>query len=90
MEPTGVLIGPGSNLYGTTVHGGIANGGIVFRLVPPAEAGGLWAEEILYAFKGGSDGACSNYLRHLKQTTPGRRRSFTNSTEPMGPAQKHN
>lgn len=51
------------SLFGTTVYGGISGSegdeayGTLFRLDPPAEAGGAWTETILYAFTGGSDGA---------------------------------
>lgn len=45
-------------LYGTTASGGSGCGcGIVFKLTPPAAAGGAWTETILYSFAGASDGA---------------------------------
>jgi uncharacterized repeat protein (TIGR03803 family) len=45
------------SLYGTTqLGGGTAGGGTLFRLDPPAEAGGLWTETVLYRFSGGVDG----------------------------------
>lgn len=39
------------NLYGTTVAGGAANAGTVFKLTP------LGKEIVLHSFSGGSDGA---------------------------------
>ncbi|MGA3039352.1 MAG: choice-of-anchor tandem repeat GloVer-containing protein [Bryobacteraceae bacterium] len=65
----GVVIGAGGVLYGTTSYGGTGsctNGifksgcGTVYSLKPPAEAGGAWAEQILYSFAGGSDGFVPN------------------------------
>jgi len=52
-EGTPVLDKTG-NLYGTTYHGGANNYGTVYKL-SPGENG--WTEEILYSFKGGTDGA---------------------------------
>jgi uncharacterized repeat protein (TIGR03803 family) len=52
-------------LYGTTTEGGTKGCtntfgrigcGVVFKLVPPAVAGGMWTEKVLYRFKGGADG----------------------------------
>lgn len=37
-------------LYGTTAGGGDANAGTVFRLTPPAIAGGAWTETVLHNF----------------------------------------
>ena len=46
------------NLYGSTYNGGAANAGIVFKLSPPSTTTSTsWTEEILYTFKGGSDGS---------------------------------
>jgi uncharacterized repeat protein (TIGR03803 family) len=42
-------------LYGTTPIGGASNFGIAFKLVPPT-TGTVWVENILYTFKGLSDG----------------------------------
>lgn len=44
-------------LYSTTTNGGTYGQGIVFKLAPPAVAGGAWTETVLYTFTGGSDGA---------------------------------
>ncbi len=52
----GVVIGSGGVLYGSTVNGGRAGYGTVFRLRPPATSGGQWNEDLLYSFTGGSDG----------------------------------
>ena len=43
-------------LYGTTANGGANGYGTVFKLTPPAVAGGPWTETVLYSFTGGSDG----------------------------------
>lgn len=42
------------NLYGTTAFGGIHDEGVVFQLSPGAN--GVWKENILHNFAGGSDG----------------------------------
>ncbi len=61
--PNAGLIADGKgNLYGTTATGGTSycgggGCGTVFKLTPPASAGGTWTETVLYAFTGGSDGA---------------------------------
>jgi len=55
-----VVIGPDGSLYGTTVAGGTANQGTVFKLSPPPSACKAalcpWTETVLYSFLGGSDG----------------------------------
>jgi uncharacterized repeat protein (TIGR03803 family) len=38
------------NFYGTTYIGGPFNSGSVFELSPPAAAGGVWTETVLYGF----------------------------------------
>jgi uncharacterized repeat protein (TIGR03803 family) len=43
------------NFYGTTVVGGAANVGIVFKLTSGAV--GTWTENVVHTFAGGSDGA---------------------------------
>lgn len=51
-----LLAAADGTLYGTTVFGGAANGGIVFALAPAA--GGTYTETIMYSFQGGTtDGA---------------------------------
>ena len=44
-------------LYGTTASGGKYGQGTVFKLTPPAAAGGVWTETVLHSFAGGSDGS---------------------------------
>jgi len=61
--PLGGLIADRAGaLIGTTSKGGStfcagAGCGTIFRLVPPAVAGGAWTEQIMARFAGGSDGA---------------------------------
>ncbi len=50
----GVTLDQNGNLYGTTTEGGAYGDGTVFQLVP---SGSGWAENILYSFHGGRDGA---------------------------------
>lgn len=57
FSPTGVVIGPGGVLYGTTNYGGSANAGTVFSLPPRTFPGGPWTGTVLYSFSGGADGA---------------------------------
>jgi uncharacterized repeat protein (TIGR03803 family) len=59
-----LLMDPSGALYGTATTGGAkTNGicsigcGVVFKLVPPAVAGGGWTEQILWNFTGAADGA---------------------------------
>jgi uncharacterized repeat protein (TIGR03803 family) len=42
-------------LYGTARQGGAGGHGTVYRLQPPATAGGAWTYRVLYAFAGQSD-----------------------------------
>jgi hypothetical protein len=58
----GVLLDSAGNLYGTTAYGGTGNcavlGGLmgcgtIFKLSPPKQKGGAWAETVLTAFKAG-------------------------------------
>ena len=46
----GLVIGKDGVLYGATALGGIADGGMVFALYPPASAG-AWTERVLYRFE---------------------------------------
>jgi len=71
---TGVAIGSGGVLYGTTAYegggsGGIP-GGILFSLTPPASAGGAWSESVLHTFQiHGINGAAPDSL--ILNTTQG-------------------
>jgi uncharacterized repeat protein (TIGR03803 family) len=47
-------------LYGTTYNGGSSNGGVAFKLAPPAPGSQVWTETILHSFSGGGDGARPN------------------------------
>jgi len=47
---TGVMIGGGGALYGSSQYGGSSNGGMVFLLTPPASPGGAWASTVLLSF----------------------------------------
>ena len=55
-----VIFGPDGSLYGTTVYGGSANQGTVFKLTPPPSACRTalcpWTETVLHSFQGGGDG----------------------------------
>jgi uncharacterized repeat protein (TIGR03803 family) len=53
---SGVIFDAAGNLYGTTIHGGTSNDGIVFRLAAPTKPGNAWTETILYEFVGARDG----------------------------------
>jgi len=56
-NPAGNLVSDSAGaLYGTTAGGGTNGPGTVFRLTPPASAGGAWAETVLYSFAGGENG----------------------------------
>ena len=65
-SPTGLVIGTGGVLYGTTSYGGAETAicgvgcGTVFTLTPPVSPGGAWTESVLYSFQGGSDGSVPN------------------------------
>jgi hypothetical protein len=61
-----LLIGTGGVLYGVTPTGGgpgcgEKGCGVLYELIPPAQPGGNWAETILHAFIGGSDGIGPTY-----------------------------
>ena len=57
QAPYGRLMSDASgNLYGTTALGGTSAAGTVFELVHTMSGNG-WAENVLYNFSGGSDGA---------------------------------
>jgi len=55
-DRSGVVVGAGGVLYGTTATGGLSNLGTVFALAPPAVKGGSWVETLIHIFQG-SDGA---------------------------------
>jgi uncharacterized repeat protein (TIGR03803 family) len=57
MPYTGLISDASGALYGTTAYGGAFNEGTVFKLTPPATAGGTWTETVLYNFTNGNDGA---------------------------------
>lgn len=60
-SPGGSLVlDKSGNLYGTTAGYGAHNSGVVFQLLAPASAGGVWTERVLYAFTGLDDGATPN------------------------------
>ena len=62
----GVILDRSGNLYGVTTQGGnntpncdliYGTGcGVAFKLVHPSSSGGVWTENVLYEFQGGSDG----------------------------------
>jgi uncharacterized repeat protein (TIGR03803 family) len=60
-DPTGVTADALGVLYGTTQGGGSGQCsygcGTIFRLVPPAEDGKPWTQDVLYRFTGQADGA---------------------------------
>jgi uncharacterized repeat protein (TIGR03803 family) len=49
----GLIIGNRRILYGTTISGGRARGGVVFSLKPPTSPGGDWTETVLHNFGAG-------------------------------------
>jgi uncharacterized repeat protein (TIGR03803 family) len=63
-DPGGGLVADSSGaLYGTTMKGGSASLGTVFKLSPPSEKGAPWTESVLYSFQGGeTDGASPFYV----------------------------
>jgi uncharacterized repeat protein (TIGR03803 family) len=57
-QPMGKLVLDKSGaLYGTTVFGGTAGRGTVFRLTPPGSGKTAWGETTLHSFANGADGA---------------------------------
>jgi hypothetical protein len=62
---SGLVADKSGALYGVTASGGTYAEGSVYKLSPPAEAGGAWKETVLYSFTGGLDGGdplCSLYI----------------------------
>jgi uncharacterized repeat protein (TIGR03803 family) len=55
-QPVGNLLAFNGSLYGVTFQGGQFGQGVVFRLIPPAQPGGMWKETVLHSFSGGTDG----------------------------------
>jgi hypothetical protein len=49
-----VIVDAADNVYGYTAFG---SQGTVYRMVPPAQAGGAWTYQTLYVFSGGDDGS---------------------------------
>jgi uncharacterized repeat protein (TIGR03803 family) len=46
----GVIFGPEGALYGTTEFCGTGDGGVVYKLAPPASGGTTWTQSVLHAF----------------------------------------
>jgi uncharacterized repeat protein (TIGR03803 family) len=60
LPAAGLIMDAHGTLYGTTSYGGIAvnvASGVIFRLVPPLQSGGLWSFSVLHAFLPKTDGA---------------------------------
>ena len=64
VTPQGTLAMDGKGaLYGVTYEGGVGNClfgsgcGVIFKLTPPGSGETKWQEDVIYSFKGGSDGA---------------------------------
>lgn len=53
---SGVVAGPKGSFYGETLHGGTANEGTVFQMVPPAKGSKNWTLTTIHNFQGGVDG----------------------------------
>ena len=53
----GVVADASGALYGTALQGGSHNMGVVFKLTPPALAGGKWTQTVLHSFAGKNDGS---------------------------------
>ncbi|QGM44684.1 choice-of-anchor tandem repeat GloVer-containing protein [Methylocystis heyeri] len=60
----GLTVDSDGALYGTTVTGGGANAGVVFKLTPPAPGKSKWTESVLYSFSG-PDGARPSFTPAL-------------------------
>jgi uncharacterized repeat protein (TIGR03803 family) len=50
IENSGVVLGSGGVLYGTTYTGGLYHYGTVYSVTPPASAGGEWTPATIYNF----------------------------------------
>jgi len=60
-SPSGVVIGPGGVLYGTTNSVGGPGFGTVFSVAPPASPEGIWRYTTLHTFAGTPDGATPDF-----------------------------
>jgi uncharacterized repeat protein (TIGR03803 family) len=56
VPTVGPILGKKGDLYGTTSEGGQFGKGVVFDLAPPGTEADAWTENVLYSFRGGSDG----------------------------------
>jgi uncharacterized repeat protein (TIGR03803 family) len=65
---TGLVFDTAGNLYGVTGVG-TTNSGVVFELKVPAKSGGVWTEDELWTFSGGSDGGDSTAGLAISGTT---------------------
>jgi uncharacterized repeat protein (TIGR03803 family) len=54
---SGLVMDESGNLFGTTQTGGTLHNGVVFKLAPPAQNGGVWTESVLHTFADSPDGA---------------------------------
>jgi uncharacterized repeat protein (TIGR03803 family) len=53
---SGVIMDANGALYGSSLHGGPANAGTIYKLTPPASAGAAWTQTVLHAFSNNADG----------------------------------
>jgi uncharacterized repeat protein (TIGR03803 family) len=60
VQPSGLVIGSGGVLYGTTRGGGANGFGTVFSLTPPTSPGGAWTEADLWTFNTREQGFAPN------------------------------
>jgi uncharacterized repeat protein (TIGR03803 family) len=51
LPHSGLVIDSAGVLYGTGAGGGLYQSGAVYKLMPPASAGGVWGYQTLYSFK---------------------------------------
>jgi uncharacterized repeat protein (TIGR03803 family) len=49
------LLHVGPNFYGATRYGGVNDGGVVYRLTPPAPGRSQWSERVLWSFGAAGD-----------------------------------
>lgn len=55
-QQSNLILDATGSLYGTTLQGGAANFGTVFKLTPPAKGKTSWTEILLHSFTGHPDG----------------------------------